>query len=73
MTDYLIESDKAKKLVRARKHKDALSIYQALADDEKATPRQETFALEQAAKIARGLKDSDLEKELRERLEAIRR
>jgi hypothetical protein len=73
VTDYLIESDKAKKLVRARKHKDALSIYQALADDEKATPRQESFALEQAAKIARGLKDSDLEKELRERLEAIRR
>ena len=73
VTDYLIESDKAKKLVRARKHKDALSIYQALADDEKATPRQESFALEQAARIARGLKDSDLEKELRERLKAIRR
>ena len=72
VTDYLIESDKAKKLVRARKHEDALSIYLALADDEKATPRQESFALEQAAKIARGLKDSDLEKELRERLEVIR-
>ncbi len=73
MTDYLIESDKAKKLVRARKREDALSIYLALADDEKTTPRQESLALEQAAKIARGLQDSALEKELRERLQSIRR
>ena len=73
MTDYLIESDKAKKLLRTKQFKEALSIYLALADDENATPRQESFALEQAAKIARGLKDSDLEKELRERLQSIRR
>jgi hypothetical protein len=70
--DYLIDSAKAKKLVQAKKREEALSIYRALADDENSTPRQESLALEQASKIARGLKDSDLEKELRERLEAIR-
>ena len=73
VTDFLIEKDKAKKLVRAKKREEALSIYMALADDEQATPRQAIFALEQAANIARGLKDGDLEKELRERLEAIRK
>ena len=72
VTDYLIDSAKAKKLVQAKKREEALSIYRALADDENSTPRQESLALEQASRIARGLKDSDLEKELRERLEAIR-
>jgi hypothetical protein len=72
VTDYLIESDKAKKLLRTKQFKEALSIYLALADDEKVTPRQESFALERAVDCARGLKDSDLEKELRVRLESIR-
>ncbi len=73
VTDYLIESDKAKKLARTKKREEALGIYLALADDEKATPRQESLALERAANCARGLKDGDLEKELRVRLEAIGR
>ncbi|MFT5526400.1 MAG: hypothetical protein ACI9HK_004376 [Pirellulaceae bacterium] len=73
MTDYLIESDKAKKLLRTKQFKKALSIYLALADDEKVTPRQESLALERAVNCARGLKDDDLEKELEERLQSIRR
>jgi len=71
VTDYLIESDKAKKLLRTKQFKEALSIYLALADGKDATPRQVALALEQAAKSARQLKDSDLERELRERLEAV--
>jgi hypothetical protein len=73
VTDYLIESDKAKKLLRTKQFKEALSIYLALADDEKVTPRQESLALERAVNCARGLKDDDLEKELDERLQSIRR
>lgn len=72
VTDFLIEKDKAKKLAGTKKREEALSIFLALADDEKVTPRQESLALEQAANLARGLKKSDLEKELRERLEANR-
>ncbi len=73
VTDYLIESDKAKKLIQAKKREEALAIYLALADDEKVTPRQESLALERAVNCARALKDGDLEKELRERLGAVRR
>lgn len=73
VTDYLIESDKAKKLIQAKKREEGLAIYLALADDEKSTPRQESLALERAVNCARALKDGDLEKELRERLEAIGR
>ncbi|MFT5470585.1 MAG: hypothetical protein ACI8UO_005714 [Verrucomicrobiales bacterium] len=73
VTDYIIESDKAKKLMRARKLEEALSIYLALAADEKVTPRQELLTLERAVNCARGLKDGDLEKELRERLQSTRR
>ena len=58
----------AKKLMRERKHEEALSIYLALAEDEKVTPRQESFALEQAAKCARLLKDEDLAEKLEKRL-----
>lgn len=72
VTDYLIESVKAKKLVRAKKHEEALAIYLALADGEEATPRQVALALEQALSRARQLKDGELEEELRERLEGIR-
>lgn len=57
VTDFLIESDKAKKLVRARKPEDAISIFLALANDEMATIRQESFALEQAKKLARGVQE----------------
>lgn len=72
VTDYLIEHDKAKKLLRGRKAAEALSIYLALADDKKSTPRQKTLALEQAIKCARVLKDSELEGELKSRLGAVR-
>ena len=57
VTDFLIESDKAKKLVRARKPEDAISIFLALANDEMATIRQESFSLEQAKKLARGVQE----------------
>ena len=68
VTDFIIELEKAKRLLRGRKAGEALTIYLALADDRKATPRQVTFALEQAVRCARLLKDKELEEELRSRL-----
>lgn len=68
VTDFIIEHEKAKKLMRARQTKEALTIYLTLAEDKKATPRQVTFALEQAVKCARVLKDVELEAELKSRL-----
>ena len=40
VTDYIIESDKAKKILQRRSFKEALAIYAALADDDGATPRR---------------------------------
>jgi len=71
VTDYIIESDKAKKLVRARQFREALGIYLALADEEELTPRQELLALERAVSCVRGLKDGDMDGELRARLESL--
>jgi hypothetical protein len=68
VTDYIIESGKAKKLIRGRKFDEALSIYTTLADDKNVTPRQETFALKQAVLCARKLKNEDLAKELEARI-----
>lgn len=68
VTDFIIEHDKAKKLLRDRKSNEALSIYLALAEDPKSTPRQVSLALEQAVQCARVLKDKELEAELRSRL-----
>ncbi len=67
VTDYIIASSKAKKLIREKKFEGALSIYTALAEDESATPLQESFALKQAAICARRLKNDDLAKELESR------
>ena len=68
VTDYLIESSKAKKLVRARKYEEALAIYTALFEDKNATPLQKPLALKQAANCARKLKMDDLAKELEARI-----
>jgi len=68
VTDYIIASSKAKKLIREKKFEGALSIYTALAEDESATPLQESFALKQAAICARQLKNDDLAKELEARI-----
>ena len=68
VTDFIIEHGKAKKLLRGKKANEALSIYRTLAEDPKATPRQVTFALEQAVRCARVLKDKKLEAQLRSRL-----
>tara|TARA_R110000850_G_scaffold185609_2_gene311356 strand:+ start:261 stop:530 length:270 start_codon:yes stop_codon:yes gene_type:complete len=68
VTDYLIESDKAKKLMRGRKIEEALSIYTALADDKSTTSLQGNFALGQAGRCARLLKNDDLAKELEGRI-----
>ena len=68
VTDYIIESARANKLARQKKHAEALTIYLALADDKKATPKQETLALERAANCARLLGDQDLAEKLTERL-----
>ncbi|MEM8954557.1 MAG: DUF4838 domain-containing protein [Verrucomicrobiota bacterium] len=60
VTDFIIESGKAKQLLRDRKHEDALAIYVALADDHTSTSRQIDFALENAIKCARVLKNAEL-------------
>jgi hypothetical protein len=64
VTDYLIEKDKATKLMRARKFEDALSIYTALADDESVTPLQKNVALKHAVTCALRLKNDELAQEL---------
>jgi hypothetical protein len=69
VTDFIIESGKAKKLIRARKFQEALAIYLALANDKKATPLQESHALKQAIHSARRLKDDSLVQKLEARFE----
>lgn len=68
VTDFIIESQKAKKLMRARKAAEALDIYTKLADDQYATRLQQKHALEQAVRCARTLKNDDLAKELESRI-----
>ena len=68
VTDYIIESTRADKLARQKKHAEALAIYRALADGKKVTPKQETLALKRAANCARLIGDQDLAEELTKRL-----
>lgn len=68
VTDYIISSSKAKKLIRERKFEAALSIYTTLTEDVSATPLQKSFALKQAAICARRLKNNNLAKELEARI-----
>jgi tetratricopeptide (TPR) repeat protein len=67
-TDYLVAGKVAEKLLRARKHKEALAAYVALAATEGATDLQQTNALRLAASAARNLKDFAKAGELAERV-----
>ena len=68
VTDYIVESTRAKQLMRGRKYTEALEIYAALSEAPKATLRQKNFAFSQAAQCARRLKDLNLAKELESRI-----
>lgn len=57
VTDYLIASRAAEKLMRQRKTKEALTAFLALAGEKKITDIQKSNALQQAANCARNLKD----------------
>jgi predicted negative regulator of RcsB-dependent stress response len=56
-TDYLVAGKAAEKLLRARKHKEALDAYTALAATAEATELQQAIALRRAASVAWNLKD----------------
>lgn len=68
VTDYIVASGKAKKLMQGRKYEPALSIFTNLAEDKNATVLQQSFALKQAARCARKLRNEDLAKELESRI-----
>lgn len=57
VTDYLIADNAANKLMRNRKHKDALAAYITLGSSKKTTDLQKSNALQQAAHCALILKD----------------
>jgi tetratricopeptide (TPR) repeat protein len=59
VTDYLIASRAAAKLMRGRKYEKAMAAYVALAADKGASDFQKSDALQQAAGCARALKDYD--------------
>lgn len=69
VTDYIIDSGNARKLLRARKFDEALAVYTTLFEDQNVTPRQKNLALKQAALCARRLKKVDLAMELEARIQ----
>ena len=66
VTDYLIASRAAAKLMRARELKKALTAYVALAAGKDVTDFQKSDALQHAARCARSLRDYDRASELAE-------
>ncbi|QDV15999.1 hypothetical protein Pan153_06180 [Gimesia panareensis] len=58
VTDYLIASRKAEKLLQRRKYAAAQEAFVALAKEQGATDLQKSVALQQAAECARNLKDA---------------
>lgn len=68
VTDYIIDSGKAKKLLRGREFAAALAVYTTLFEDQNVTPLQKNLALKQAALCARRIKNVDLAKELEARI-----
>ncbi|MAF65280.1 MAG: hypothetical protein CMJ84_06435 [Planctomycetes bacterium] len=73
VTDWLIESSAAGKLMSSRKFGEALAAFVALSNREKATDYQKSHALSQAAACARLAKDFEKAAELAKQipLEAI--
>jgi tetratricopeptide (TPR) repeat protein len=64
VTDFVIATGKADRLLRARKFEDALSAYVDASIGKEVTSLQKSEALYQAAHCARALKDSDRASEL---------
>ncbi|WP_198000791.1 DUF4838 domain-containing protein [Gimesia fumaroli] len=66
VSDYLIASREAEKLIRSRKTDKALAAFLALSKEKKITELQKSKALEQAALCARNLKDYEQASEIAE-------
>jgi tetratricopeptide (TPR) repeat protein len=64
VTDYLIASRAAAKLMSDRKCAEAMTAYAALAQDDNATDLQKSDALQRAATCARSLKEFDRAEEV---------
>ena len=68
ISDFIIDKARAQKLARTKNLKEALNIYLSLADGKQATPKQIVYALDQAYRCARRMKDNDLASQLQARL-----